>query len=69
MTPTDTTRPQCQATVYVPETYRWVGGKQRFRMHDARQQCSRRAAEGGGGYCWQHVRFPILPRATPKEQP
>ena len=44
---------QCSAMIYVRDTYRYCGGRQQFRLHYRRQQCSRRAT--CGGLCWQHV--------------
>jgi hypothetical protein len=44
--------PQCKYPVYVRDTYRYTGGRARFKLHYARKQCSRRASEGD--YCWQH---------------
>lgn len=47
-------RPRCAEYVYVRDTYRvHRQGGLHFKMHYARQQCSRKA-QTGRDYCWQH---------------
>lgn len=43
---------RCQAKVFKRDTYRYCGGRQRFKMHYTQWQCARSA--DAGGYCWQH---------------
>jgi hypothetical protein len=50
-----TTLPRCQIAVYKRDTYRYAGGRARFRMHYVRAQCSRPAVDGRD-CCWQHAR-------------
>lgn len=44
---------RCVETIYVPDTYRYTGGKRQFKLHHWRRQCSR-TAQAGRAYCWQH---------------
>jgi hypothetical protein len=45
---------RCSAQIWVKDTYRYTGGKNRFAMHYDRKRCSRRAS--ADGRCWQHPR-------------
>jgi len=54
-TATDRRTTKCKAAVYKRDTYRYCGGKQRFKMHYTRYQCSRGA--GASGFCTQHDRM------------
>ena len=44
---------KCKEYVYVRDTYRYTGGRHRFKMHYERKQCSRLARVDG--YCRQHA--------------
>lgn len=43
---------QCQAFVYVRDTYRRSSGGAQFKLHYTRRRCSRKACSNG--LCWQH---------------
>ena len=45
---------RCVASVLTKDTYRYCGGRQRFKMHYTERQCSRKATHGE--WCWQHKR-------------
>jgi hypothetical protein len=51
---------QCQQTIFVRDTYRYHGGKQRFKMHYTKRKCSRKASTLKGPdqlpVCTQHAR-------------
>jgi hypothetical protein len=56
----DTEPHLCQATVYKRDTYRYTGGKRRYKMHYTRDRCCRRACKDG--WCWQHAGMKGLSR-------
>ncbi len=45
---------QCKYTVYIRDTYRYSGGKQKYKMHYIKRRCSRKAV--AEQRCWQHPR-------------
>lgn len=49
---TDSLDARCKERVFIRDTYRYTGGKARFKMHYQERQCKRLA--GPDGYCWQH---------------
>lgn len=55
---TSTDRPmcRCKAAVYKRDTYRYCGGRPRFKLYYTRTQCSREAR--ASGFCAQHERVP-----------
>jgi hypothetical protein len=52
---TQTIAKQCEVYVHVRDTYRYHGGKQRFKMHYRKQRCSRKATKGW--MCTQHAKM------------
>lgn len=54
-------RPRCQAAIYKRDTYRHSGGRQHFKLHYTRAQCSRAAKIGD--LCAVHAKWPNCGRA------
>jgi hypothetical protein len=48
---------RCEAVVWKRDTYRYVGGRHRFKLHYTKSQCSRRAT-CPDGLCRQHAKRP-----------
>ena len=49
---------RCSAHVYKRDEYRYTGGgSSGFTMHYSKEQCSRKAVEGG--LCWQHQPYSV----------
>jgi len=46
---------RCRAIIYVRDTYRYHGGKDRFKLHYREQRCKRKAKVYDE--CWQHAKM------------